>query len=287
MEFNLVNVESWLKGSAVEGSSHDYLDRIVKFDRQLRGDFIRFSEHANERFFARECRAGLNFAVKEKSQVMLAWNLDLPAKLANGSRGVVIGFVDTNEYRALIKAIVDRRTAKPDESSCHQAGQQTQRDVSRDATESGGEGALIPLLNSVDKETAFTVIWRLLREEFLLEELAEVEKAVASGLKTLPLVRFLEGQVRIITPKPFSKEFRGCGTATRRQIPLQLAWAISIHKVRLSGTIGKCASPLSSTLFRAKGGSSTTCAPTSRRALRPARHTSRALAGGERTRCRF
>ena len=245
-KFNIVNVESWLKESAVEGSSHDYLDRIIKFDRQLLRDFKRFSEHANERYFSKECRVSLNFAVKDKAQVMLTWNLDLPAKLANGSRGIVAGFVET----ALIKAIVDQKTAKPDGSSDHQAVQQTQSDnqsgddrsstlsnghdgasKSTNSTKpSGGEDALLSLITSLDKETSFTVIRRLMGQEFLHEELAEVEKAVASGIKTLPLVRFLEGQLRIITPKPFSKEFRGCGTATRWQLPLQLAWAISIHK---------------------------------------------------------
>ena len=145
---------------------------------------------------------------------------------------------------------MDQKTAKPDGSSDHQAEQQTQSDntsgydrsnalsnghdgaseSTKPTKPSGGEDALFSLLSSLDKETAFTIIRRLTGQEFLHEELAEVEKAVASGIKTFPLVRFLEGQLRIITPKPFSKEFRGCGTATRWQLPLQLAWAISIHK---------------------------------------------------------
>lgn len=45
-----------------------------------------------------------------------------------------------------------------------------------------------------------------------------------------PRVRFGNGEVRTVLPTAFSSEVRHVGTATRVQVPLALAWAITVHK---------------------------------------------------------
>ena len=61
-----------------------------------------FRAYAQEHFLERDCRAGSGVRLKVDAQVMLLWNLDFGAKLANGSRGVVKGFVPAMGYFYLI-----------------------------------------------------------------------------------------------------------------------------------------------------------------------------------------
>ena len=45
-----------------------------------------------------------------------------------------------------------------------------------------------------------------------------------------PLVRFVNNQTRLITPTEFERNHFRQGRVTRKQIPLRLAWALTIHK---------------------------------------------------------
>ena len=49
-------------------------------------------------------------------------------------------------------------------------------------------------------------------------------------LGLLPFVKFMNGNVRAIPACPFEQRFVGVGNAVRWQVPLRLAWAITIHK---------------------------------------------------------
>jgi hypothetical protein len=71
------------------------------------------------------------------------------------------------------------------------------------------------MISSLDAE-------RILKEQCALE--------LHSSMAELPYVGFKNGQIRVLVPVPFQKEFKGCGTASRWQLPLTLAWAITIHK---------------------------------------------------------
>jgi len=256
-ETNLQNVTTWLNDANVQGDPVYFLDQITQFENQLQSDFKKFKAHATERFFSTgECRVDEEMVLKEEAQVMLLYNLDLDAKLANGSRGIIEGFVKTEEYKALIKAIMDKRdnTKQPHvsngdkkvEETSSEVDDTTKKDVDASsktdalAKDSHGNGntessqaqvdlhSIITTL--VDKELVDALIRRIMVMQYINEELTHIERALAANMDKLPLVKFVEGQLQVIIPIPFKKLFKGCGEASRNQIPLTLAWAISIHK---------------------------------------------------------
>lgn len=57
-----------------------------------------------------------------------------------------------------------------------------------------------------------------------------VEKFVPCGVKQYPSVRFLNGITLVVTPFAFKHKLYGEGELVREQVPLKLAWAMSIHK---------------------------------------------------------
>lgn len=163
----LDNVTSWLMEADFNEEPQVCFDRLIFFDEQLRSDHKKFVSHANERFFARECRVNDNLTLKEKSQVMLLYNLEISHKLANGSRGVVEGFVETDEYMNLITAIMKFR----DKNMTHlDKGDKNNVDKAKE------DVALI--LSGLEKGIIMELVGCLKIMNFINDELTKVEREV-------------------------------------------------------------------------------------------------------------
>ena len=50
-ELSLVNVSGWMKDVCVDESLQDFLEKLIRFQNQLKDDFKILTHHANEKFF--------------------------------------------------------------------------------------------------------------------------------------------------------------------------------------------------------------------------------------------
>lgn len=239
--------------SAAELINSGHLPQHV--EDEIRNGLELLQNYSQQFYFEKECRVSHSIELKEDAQVMLLWNLDFKAQLANGSRGVVRGFFPSKEYFNLIEE--EMRNQREDN---HTNGIDDENDLHHDDPEmlglpdekeisSDGDLAVITPSklpqetqneNTVKEEKHFDISgldpdlvkeikWHVanmgpaVREK----EHQEMMKVIHSGVLELPYIQFANGKRRIIRPQPFTKEFKGVGTATRWQIPLTLAWAIS------------------------------------------------------------
>jgi len=188
--------------------------KIQCFQFELKTDYKEFERYANKVFFDKSCRVDKCLELKENSQVMLLWNMDVKNNLANGSRGVIKGFIPVVEYYNMLKKESELRQL----ARSVQSDNKENRMVISDSIESAD-----PKLFETVKESIASLV-------DLNSQITTLEKILMTPIKQLPLVHFTNNMKVVILPLKFSKEFKGFGCANRWQIPLSLAWAISIHK---------------------------------------------------------
>lgn len=316
------------------GNGNEIFSKIEVFWKELTEDYGDFNKHAQERFFQKECRVAKELELKIKAQVMLLWNLSIKLQLVNGSRGIIVGFLEAREYKRMIQDELDhRKRAKTGNSGDKQESNHvdslpasiksltlttelsetqitalrsrllscftlplspppTQHDYATDLLDyvlamltNGKELGYIveemvgmeleicdktagerveqelaaffmngfatkatqtsngrsqdsyherrryrPVSSSLDSEAIDGIMSQieLEREETLENELKKLDD-IGTSFREFPYVRF-DSASKLILPTPFGKEFRGFFTATRWQLPLTHAWALSIHK---------------------------------------------------------
>ena len=148
------------------------------------------------------CLAQSTLVLKIDAQVMLLKNLDPANKVVNGSRGVIIGFQPA-------AAVPDVRSAPPVIGLPMTA---VAAAVNKEANSTAAAYSNSQAVDSPDYADQF----------------GDERDSTPTGL--YPLVRFANGIERLCTPEEWSVEQGGKITAQRVQVPLKLAWAISIHK---------------------------------------------------------
>ncbi|GAA5935910.1 uncharacterized protein JCM15063_001846 [Sporobolomyces koalae] len=169
--------------------------------------------------------AAKNLKLKRGAQVLLLANLDVKGGLVNGSRGVIVDWVSASDV--------------PDPE-----------DLLASPTKNGKR-----LKNAGGAGRVGTEEWRIKAADQFMDEQDKV---------FYPLVVFASGKEIIVRPHSWCLDLDKWNSVARTQIPLQLAWALTIHKsqgqsldavcVRLLKTFEKGQAYVALSRARTKGG---------------------------------
>lgn len=192
-------------------------------------------------------------SLKVGAQVMLIKNMD--ETLVNGSLGKVLGFMNEITF-GLVKALPEAhaekvisgaitaedgvdayledlealKNTKEAESTALDAENQLELAITQVLELEDDPYGIPEDFEKIDEESGYEVNWS--RKKNLIEKL---QKTAASHGKQWPYVRFIlpDGTTRDILVQAESwviENFDGKVEASRSQVPLMLAWALSIHK---------------------------------------------------------
>eukprot|EP00529_Nitzschia_sp_RCC80_P001472 CAMPEP_0113477736 /NCGR_PEP_ID=MMETSP0014_2-20120614/20364_1 /TAXON_ID=2857 /ORGANISM="Nitzschia sp." /LENGTH=241 /DNA_ID=CAMNT_0000370845 /DNA_START=540 /DNA_END=1265 /DNA_ORIENTATION=+ /assembly_acc=CAM_ASM_000159 len=155
-------------------------------------------ELKGDSFFS-QCSAPVKLRLRVGAQVMVVKNLS--ETLVNGSRGVVTVFADVPIIKSVKKGHFkdkEQQQVLVDDVAIELFGKSSWQDVTFDDVGTANNGQ------------TWTVACK----------------------RKFPVVEFLDGETKVITLELFDQEISGKGTCLRLQVPLRLAWALTVHKLQ-------------------------------------------------------
>ncbi|GIL99932.1 hypothetical protein Vretimale_4978 [Volvox reticuliferus] len=203
--------------------------------------------------FWRSCLAAQTYHLKVQAQVMLVRNIELRAdggrQLVNGSRGVVEGWAAKVDIISRLKRHLNASAADHQDAG-GPAGRTSKRSYAE--TKAAGSRHKAVRAHSDDENDYATASFAGDRpprgpggvplmvggRDYVEPPLPPSEEMVSAKISALerwrglfvPVVRFANGVVTEVQPMMFSSRVPRWGECSRLQVPLKLAWALTIHK---------------------------------------------------------
>ncbi len=222
-------------------------------EREKRINTLKVILKERSKMFLEKNKVRRKLLLKKNAQVMLLWNINPWEGLANGSRGVVIGFKNCDVHIEEIKGRIETLTARlrsiteifKYEKMWVSAKEQleTESDIQHN-TVLKEEGEKKYIQNLQEKNRLMLILERefgndnplqkahnrLEKYEESLENLKQYQERDTSVV--LPICRFRNRLKKPIIIEPQRSEYpvHRVGITIRTQIPLALAWGITIHK---------------------------------------------------------
>jgi ATP-dependent DNA helicase PIF1 len=218
-------------------------DKLIKRLGERHGHGSSMFKHYLEKLKSQLVKQGKTFLEKNRiekrvllklgAQVMLLWNVNVKEGLVNGSRGVVIGFKKRDAHIAELEAKMKRLQSTLD---AHLMCIAAMREAGRDGSSSHDQRPNPEYSSQTAPEKTD------IQPEKILDEISGIHKRIdmikrmepicIGGPIVLPLVRFKQRITKplLVEPQESIYQVQRLGNIVRSQIPLKLAWSMTIHK---------------------------------------------------------